>query len=50
MRAKCHWFQSHIGDTIEIEKIDTDKQVADCLTKNLEAGKFVKAQMMMCGW
>ena len=41
--AKHHWFQSH-------EKIDTDKQVADCLTKNLETDKFVKARKMMCGW
>ena len=48
--AKCHWFRSHVGDTIEIEKIDTDKQVADCLTKNLEATKFVEARKMMCGW
>ena len=48
--AKCHWFQSHVGDTIKIEKMDTDKQVADCLTKNLEAHKFVLACKMMCGW
>ena len=48
--AKCHWFRSHVGDTIEIEKTDTDKQVADCLTKNLKADKFVKACKMMCGW
>ena len=48
--AKCHWFQSHVGDTIKIKKVDTDKQVAECLTKNLEATKFVEAQKMMCGW
>ena len=48
--AKCHWFRSHVGDTIETEKMDSDKQVVDCLTKNLEAEKFAKARMMMCGW
>ena len=48
--AKCHWFRSHVGDTIKMDKIDTDKQVADCLTKNLDANKFVEAQKMMCGW
>ena len=36
--------------TAEIEKIDTDKQVADHLTKNLEADKLVETRMMMFGW
>ena len=40
----------HCWDTIETEKSNTDKQVADCLTKNLEAENFAKAQQMMCGW
>ena len=48
--AKHHWFRSHVGDTIKIKKIDTNKQVADCLTKSLETDKFVKACKIICGW
>jgi len=50
IEAKCHWFRSHVVDTFEIKKTDTNKQVADYLTNDIEADKFANARMMMCGW
>ena len=50
IEAKCHWFRSHVVDTVEIKKTDTNKQVADYLTNDIEADKFANARMMMCGW
>lgn len=39
--AECHWFRSYVvpDEPISIEKVGTDNQVADILTKNLQTDK-----------
>ena len=54
--AKYHWFRSYVKGAnnpdafLDIEKVDTKKQLADCLTKNLQADSFERARDLLCGW
>jgi len=34
----------------EIEKIDSEVQLADMFTKGLKEEKFVKIRKLLCGW
>ena len=46
----CHWFRSHVGKTIFIEKIDTKIQTADIFTKPLGIEDFKRLRPLLCGW
>ena len=49
--SKYHWFREHVRiGTIEVEKIESDKQLADIFTKNLTPVKFTAARQLLCGW
>jgi hypothetical protein len=49
--TKYHWFREHVRTgTLEIEKIESDKQKADIFTKNLTPEKFIAARYLLCGW
>jgi hypothetical protein len=49
--SKYHWIREHVRmGTLEIEKIESDKQLADIFTKNLTPDKFVAARYLLCGW
>jgi len=49
--VKYHWFRSHlIPNFIEIEKIESEKQKADILTKGLPLDGFRKMRRLLCGW
>jgi hypothetical protein len=45
-----HWFRSHLNDRMTVERIDTDKQWADILTKPLKADVFSRVRKMVLGW
>ena len=45
-----HWFRSHVGKTIFIEKIDTKIQTADIFTKPLGIEDFKRLRPLLCGW
>jgi hypothetical protein len=46
-----HWFRSYLKpNQIEVEKIHTDLQKADILTKLLRANKFEEIRYLLCGW
>ena len=49
---KHHFFADHIGEEkgIVLEKIDTNRQIADIFTKGLDRVKFQSLHMMLCGW
>ena len=48
---RYHWFCEHLSsDTVVIESIDTDKQLADILTKPLLTQKHLLACKMTMGW
>jgi histone deacetylase 1/2 len=42
INCKYHHFRAHVGKTITIHKIDSDKQLADGLTKPLEDASFLR--------
>ena len=54
--AKYHWFRSYIKGArnpdafLDIVKVDTKLQLADCLTKNLTMISFERARKLLCGW
>ena len=48
--VKYHWFRDHVGKNFEIEKIDSEVQLADIFTKGLREEKFVKIRKLLCGW
>ena len=45
-----HHFQSHIGNTLSIQYIETRDQIADIFTKTLNNGQFCKLRKSMNGW
>jgi hypothetical protein len=48
---KYHWFRSKLKPhNIQVEKIDTNFQKADILTKSLKSIKFVEIRKLLCGW
>ena len=48
---KYHWFRSHLKpNKISVEKIATDKQRADILTKGLTQATFENIRKLLCGW
>jgi hypothetical protein len=49
INCKYHHFRSHVGKTITIHKIDTKDQIADGLTKPLEAVSFFKFRNAVMG-
>ena len=50
--VKYHFFKELIGEDkgIVIKKIDTNVQIADIFTKGLNADKFEKLRVLLCGW
>ena len=48
---KYHSFRSHLKpNKISVEKIATDKQCADILTKGLTQTTFKNIRKLLCGW
>jgi hypothetical protein len=47
---KLHHFKSHVGKTLDIQKIDTKEQLADIFTKGLVAETFVYLRAKIMGW
>jgi hypothetical protein len=48
---KFHWFRSQLKPNhITVEKIDTNLQKADILTKGLRTIKFREIRKLLCGW
>ena len=48
---KYHHFRSLVDNkTIRIRYIDTKKQLADLLTKQIEDNQFFKLRFMLMGW
>ena len=48
---KQHWFKEHlIPGKVVIEKIGTEDQKANILTKSLGAVQFVRERKMLCKW
>jgi hypothetical protein len=49
--VKYHWFRSHLNpNSVEVKKIETDKQKADIFTKGLRVEKFRIIRKLLCGW
>jgi hypothetical protein len=51
--TKYHFFKAHTkerGGILDIKKINTKDQVADILTKPLEATSFAKVRQLLMGW
>ena len=49
--VKYHFFKEHarIGQ-IQLVKVESANQMADCLTKGLKKTMFERARKMLCGW
>ena len=47
---KYHHFRKHVGKTVILHSIDSAEQLADGLTKPLEATQFVYLRKKYCGW
>ena len=50
---KMNWFRSHLHENptlIAVDKIDSDEQRADILTKGLRVVKFREIRKLLCGW
>jgi hypothetical protein len=48
--TKYHWFRQHIGNGLEIVKVDTKEQKADCFTKGLALAPFQMIRKLVMGW
>ena len=49
--VKYHFFRSHVENgTVKIERVDTDRQKADILTKGLVEEKFITIRKLLMGW
>ena len=49
--VKYHFFRSHVENgTVKIERVDTDRQKADILTKGLVEEKFTTIRKLLMGW
>jgi hypothetical protein len=49
INCKYHHFRAHVGKTITIHKVDSEDQIADGLTKPLEAISFFKFRRAVMG-
>lgn len=47
---RTHWFRSHLSDSIKIQKIGTEVQKADILTKPLSRRRFEDVRFLLSGW
>ena len=50
---KMHWFRSYLHKNptlVAVEKIGSDEQRADILTKGLRVVKFREIRKLLCGW
>lgn len=48
---KQHWFKEHlVPGKVVVEKIGTEDQKANMMTKSLGAVQFVRERKMLCGW
>ena len=48
---KYNWFKTHLGeDTILIQHVNSENQIADCLTKPLTQALFEKFRKLLLGW
>ena len=48
--CKYHFFKQFVGTRIGIEKVNSDAQLADMLTKGLDALKFATLRKGLLGW
>jgi hypothetical protein len=48
--SKVHWFRSHLGPDLTVEKIESESQLADLFTKPLPKEAFVRLRKEMIGW
>ena len=48
--VKVHWFRSHIGKDIVVQKVDTKEQLADIFTKPLPPETFRYLRKKILGW
>ena len=48
--SKVHWFRSHLGPNISVEKISTEHQLADLFTKPLPKDVFQRLRKELMGW
>ena len=49
--VKYHFFKEHVQKgRIQLVKVESANQMADCLTKRLEKTMFEHARKMLCGW
>ena len=49
--VKYHFFKEHVQmGWIQLVKVESANQIANCLTKGLEKTMFEHAQKMLCGW
>ena len=47
--VKYHWFRQHIGNEFVIQKIESEIQKADILTKVLQGDCFYSIRKFLCG-
>jgi hypothetical protein len=48
---RMHWFRSHLKPhSITVQKIATQEQKADILTKGLSKDTFISIRKLLCGW
>ena len=49
--VKYHFFKEYVcSGHIQIHKVTTNEQVADCMTKGLEKKLFKQTRKMLAGW
>jgi hypothetical protein len=48
--SKVHWFRSHLGPDMKVEKVDTTDQLADLFTKPLPRETFELLRKRLMGW
>ncbi len=47
---KYHWFRSHIGKTVDIQRVSTENQLADIFTKAVTREIMRKLRREIMGW
>ncbi len=48
--TQLHWFKSHLGKDIIVERVDTANQGGDIMTKGLAEKEYVPKRKMLMGW
>ena len=48
--SKVHWFRSHLGPQMKVEKVETAEQLADLFTKPLPWETFEYLRKKLLGW